>query len=293
MSDYKRNSKILIGYLGGSENIVTVTNCMTRLRVTVKDESLTDEDKIKEADDVIGLVHDRAGSFEIVVGPGKSRKYADQFREFGFSSNPGNDEVPDWKSNKEKLKSLQKGGRIKNGLKLLGDIFVPLIPGVITAGLCAGFAALIAQAIPDYDNSKVWSVIYDILTLVNYSFMTYMTAWAGYRAAERFGATPIMGGMLGMITSLSGIDDIAKLLGLYNDDHPLNSILRDGKGGVLAVIMGVFLLSVLEKNTLPYAGECGYNIYTAAFAFNLRSSVHTDHNAAIRLYIKRYRMGIH
>ena len=77
--------------------------------------------------------------------------------------------------------------------------------------------------------------------------MTYLTAWAGYRAAERFGATPILGGMLGMITCLDGIDTISQLLGLYDSQEPLNSILREGKGGVLAVIVGVYLLSIVEK----------------------------------------------
>ena len=42
--------------------------------------------------------------------------------------------------------------------------------------------------------------------------MTYLTAWAGYRAAEKFGGTPILGGMLGMITTLGGIDAISKVV---------------------------------------------------------------------------------
>ena len=77
--------------------------------------------------------------------------------------------------------------------------------------------------------------------------MTYMTAWVGYRSAERFGATPIIGGMLGMITSLDGINKIAQIIGLYNNESPLSSILHSGKGGVLAVIFGVLLLAFVEK----------------------------------------------
>ena len=50
-----------------------------------------------------------------------------------------------------------------------------------------------------------------------------------------------------MITSLDGINTIAQLLGLYDENNPLSSILRSGKGGVLAVIAGVFLLSIVEK----------------------------------------------
>ena len=137
--------------------------------------------------------------------------------------------------------------RIRHGLRIIGDIFVPLLPGIICAGLCAGIASLISQAVPHYPDIPVWAFLYQILTLIHSSMMTFLTAWAGYRAAERFGGTPILGGMLGMITSLDGINYIALLMGLYNTEAPLDSILRSGKGGVLAVIAGALLISYVEK----------------------------------------------
>lgn len=250
--DNQETVNILIQALGGADNIASVTNCMTRLRVTVRNEAHVNEEALRSPDDVMELVHDRACYYEIVVGPGKSRKYADEFRAEGISSlseeAAGNeDRAPDWRANKNALKGKQNNSRLRTALKTIGDVFVPLIPGIITAGLCAGIAALIAQIVPDYESRKIWNLLYQLLTLLNTSFMTYITAWAGYRAAERFGATPILGGMLGMITSLEGINQIAKLLGLYDEQSPLNSVLRTGKGGVLAVIAGVLLLSFVEK----------------------------------------------
>ena len=256
--DYQEKARILVGYLGGKPNIVSVTNCMTRLRTVVREESAVDEARLKSLDDVLGLVHDREGFYEIVVGPGKSRKYADGCRFLGLPSAAGapakegagpkaSETDNSWKEYKEGLHSSQKSSRLKSALKLVGDIFVPLIPGIIAAGLCAGIGSLIAQAVPDHENIKAWSFVYSLLALVNQSLMTYLTAWAGYRAAERFGATPILGGMLGMITSLDGINQISRLLGMYQEASPLDSILRTGKGGVLAVIAGVFLLSAVEK----------------------------------------------
>ncbi len=262
--DYRENVKTLIRFLGGSGNIVSVTNCMTRLRVTVKDASAADEEKLRAQEEVMGLVHDRENDIEIVVGPGKSRKYADLCHEMGlpsgsseasgssgtagFGKNGADDrENPDWRTYKEKVRGQQKESRVRSALKMIGDIFVPLIPGIITAGLCAGLASLIAQIVPDYSDRKALNIVWQLLTLINRSFMTYMTAWAGYRAAERFGATPILGGMLGMITTLDGINQISLLMGLYNEQSPLDSVLTAGKGGVLAVIIGVFLLAKVEK----------------------------------------------
>ena len=254
-SIYMDKAEQLITGLGGMENITSVTNCMTRVRVVVRSEEPVDEAALRALKDVMGIVHDRERYYEIVVGPGKSRKYADQCHELGIpaaADDAGGGAGAGAGAGKkaggsEPIKKTQKDGRVKKALKTLGDIFVPLIPGIITAGLCAGFAALIAQLIPNYDHIKTWNIIYNLLTLISTSFMTYLTAWAGYRAAERFGATPILGGMLGMITSLDGINTISKLLGLFDSQNELNSILRMGKGGVLAVIVGVYLLSIVEK----------------------------------------------
>lgn len=246
----KENVKQIIDYLGGNRNIVSVTNCMTRLRVVTKEESPVNEAGLKEMADVLGLVHDRNCSYEIVVGPGKSRKYADICHDMGLSSaadSNGQEAGDDWKQNKKNLRAGQKENKLKSCLKIIGDIFVPMIPGVIAAGLCAGFASLLTQLVPNYADIPVWNTVYTLLSLINASFMTYITAWAGYRGAERFGATPILGGMLGLITSLDGINTIARTLGLYNETEPLQSVLRTGRGGVLAVIAGVLVLSFIEK----------------------------------------------
>ena len=140
-----------------------------------------------------------------------------------------------------------KRDRIRGSLKIIGDIFLPLLPGIISAGLCGGVASLISQTVPNYASNNIWAFIVQILTLINASMMSFLTAWAGYRAAERFGGTPILGGMLGMITSLDGINVIASLMGLYNSAVPLDSVLCSGKGGVLAVIAGALLIAFVEK----------------------------------------------
>lgn len=235
----------LIALLGGEGNIVSVTNCMTRLRVVVKEEAAVQDAQLQNVEKVLAVVHDRAASYEIVVGPGNSRKFADICHDKGLPAAAA--PASDWKSNKQALAADRKDNPAKRALKLLGDIFVPLIPGIITAGLCAGFASLIAQLVPNYKDIAAWNLLWQLLSLINVSFMTYITAWTGYRAAERFGATPILGGMLGMITSLAGINEVAQILGLYNSATPLDSVLMAGKGGVLAVVVGVFIMSLVEK----------------------------------------------
>ncbi|MBM6779892.1 PTS transporter subunit EIIC [Collinsella tanakaei] len=233
--------------LGGRSNVTAATNCMTRLRIHVQDDSKIEDEALKNIEGVLGIVHDNPGYIEIVVGPGKCRKCADICAAMGIPVSAEGATENDWKANKEAIKAGQKQSKLKGMLKTFGEIFVPLIPGVIAAGLCSGFATLLTQLVPGYAEDTFWGVVYNLLTLINQSFMTYITAWAGYRAAERFGGTPILGGMLGMITSLAGIDSISQLVGLYNEAQPLDAILRAGRGGVLAVIIGVWVMVKIEK----------------------------------------------
>ena len=253
--------KKIMDHLGGKENLLSVNNCMTRLRVTVRDENKVREKDLRECPEVLGLVHDRANYYEVVVGPGKSRKYADLCHEAGVPA-AGAEETDDWRQNKERIKNGQKESKVRSFLKVIGEIFVPLIPGVIAAGLCAGFASLISQLVPGYAEIPAWNLIYTLLSLINTSLATYITAWTGYRAAERFGGTPILGGMLGLITSLEGINTIAQILGLFNDAAPLQSILRQGRGGVLAVLLGAWLLSAAENKIREHMPDSMDIIFT-------------------------------
>lgn len=244
---------LIIEKLGGKDNILSATNCMTRLRIKVKDDSLFDEEALKANSEILGIVKDRDNYIEVVIGPGKVRKCADICKEMGIPAESGS-QIGDWETNKANIKANQKESKFRNLLKIFGEIFIPLIPGVIAAGLCSGIATLITQVIPGYADNKILYILHQILTVINQSFLTYLTAWAGYRAAERFGGTPILGGMLGMITSLAGVDNISKAIGLFNEASPLDSILRSGRGGVLAVVLGVLVMVRIEKwvrNRMP------------------------------------------
>jgi phosphotransferase system IIB component len=224
--------------VGGKSNVLTATNCMTRLRVRVKDDAKIDDDGLKAIEGVMGIVHDRTGYVEIVVGPGKCRKCADICRDMGIPADAAASTANDWQTNKAAVKAGQKQSKVKELFKTFGDIFIPLIPGVVASGLCAGINSLIGQVVPNYADIPALALISTLLGLMNTCFLGYLTAWVGYRAAEKFGGTPILGGMLGMITGLEGINKISSILGLFNEAVPLDSILRAGRGGVLAVVLG-------------------------------------------------------
>ena len=226
----------ILELVGGRENVLSAVNCMTRLRVNLKDPAAADIDGLLNVEGILQVIE--TDNLHIVLGPGKAQKVTDRFKlDAGLCDTPP----------AEASAPVKKQNKFQSSLKAVGDIFVPLIPGVITAGLCSGFAMLIAQTVPGYADVRWLFLLHQFLTMIHAAFMTFITAWAGYRAAEKFGATPILGGMLGMITTMDNINTVSAAVGLYNDAQPLDAILRTGRGGVLAVIFGVLLLTKAEK----------------------------------------------
>ena len=265
--NYEELVKNVLLHVGGRENVTSVTNCMTRLRIKVKDDQAIDTAALKSVSGVLGTVHDRANYVEVVVGPGKSSKCGAVCRQMGIPASGPQDlsKEQDWKKNKEAFKAGQKDSSVRSALKIFGEIFVPLIPGVIASGLCAGLNILIQQTNPGWEESRFLSVVCTLLSLIHTSFLTYLTAWTGYRAAERFGGTPILGGMLGMITGLDGINTLARAAGWWNEASPLDSTLRSGRGGILAVVFGVMILVRVEKWIRSHIPEALDVVFTPLF----------------------------
>lgn len=245
MSNQELLEKI-VELVGGRKNIQSATNCMTRLRLYLRDDSLVKMAELKSVKGVLGVVEDE--TLQVVVGPGTATKLLVLYKE-------GADEKDDlavgenWQANKAKLKGKQKQSRLKKGLRTIGEIFIPLIPAIIAAGIFNGFGGLITnlQNTEMLAKTEFWNVTRLILSMLGGSFLGYFTIFTGINAAKKFGATEALGGMVGALTVMGQINDISGAIGMYNVESPLNSILRSGKGGVIGVIIGVYILAKVEK----------------------------------------------
>lgn len=236
----------ILELVGEKENVIAATNCMTRLRIRVKDISKVKMEELENTEGVLGVVE--SDTLQVVVGPGKAKKLADIFvEEFGIAQDSA--VMEDWQENKESIKARQKKGPIKTGLETIAGIFIPLIPAIIAAGIFNGFASLIStlQGSGSLPDTGTWKFIQLMFSLIGSSFLGYFAIYTGINSAKRFGATEALGGMIGAISIGAQINSISELFGLFNAEVPLNSILTTGKGGIIGVILGVYFLSKVEK----------------------------------------------
>lgn len=237
----------IVELIGGKDNVLKVVNCMTRLRVTLKDESKVNSEELKKTVGILGIVQD--GSYiQIVLGPGKAKKVADICIE--ELKLPKDTLVAgDWKENKATIKGTQKENKFKKAINVIANIFIPLIPAIIAAGIFNGLASLITtlQGQGTLPAEGFWQVTQLMFSLIGGAFLGYFAIYTGINSAKQFGATEALGGMIGAISIGSNIVAISQTFGLYDEAVPLNSILTTGKGGIIGVIMGVYILAKIEK----------------------------------------------
>lgn len=136
--DAKIISTNILEKCGGKESIASIAYCMTRLRLTVNNDSLVNKAAIKSIDGVLSLV-EQAGQLQIILGPGNVNKAV---TEFSALTNMNVGQVDKASLRKEELK-IKNSTPFKLFLMKISNIFIPLIPGFIGCGVIYGVAKVL------------------------------------------------------------------------------------------------------------------------------------------------------
>ncbi|MCS4567981.1 PTS transporter subunit EIIC [Staphylococcus aureus] len=246
----------IIAAVGGMDNIDSVMNCMTRVRIKVLDENKVDDQELRHIDGVMGVIHDER--IQVVVGPGTVNKVANHMAELSgvklgdpIPHNHNDSEKMDYKSyaadkakaNKEAHKAKQKNGKLNKVLKSIANIFIPLIPAFIGAGLIGGIAAVLSNLMVAGYISGAWiTQLITVFNVIKDGMLAYLAIFTGINAAKEFGATPGLGGVIGGTTLLTGIAGKNILMNVFTGEP-----LQPGQGGIIGVIFAVWILSIVEK----------------------------------------------
>lgn len=242
-------AKLLVDDFGGSDNLIEVINCMTRVRVKVKDSSKVNYGAIKSREGVMGLVE--GDQIQVVLGPGKSEKVAKAMAEISnaklseelATSTDKESLERRTKENKEAYKAKQKQSGFKKFTATIASIFVPLIPAFVGAGLIGGIASVLSNmATAGTLTGDGVNNLIQILNVMKNGLYAYLNIFIGINTAKVFGANEGLGGVVGGMVYLTGM----------NPDMPISNIflgtpLAAGQGGVIGVLISVFLLSKIEN----------------------------------------------
>ncbi|WP_119326332.1 PTS transporter subunit EIIC [Companilactobacillus musae] len=258
----ERLAREIYAAVGGPQNVEKLIHCMTRVRMTIRDYDKVDMEKLKAIEGVLGVVQE--DTLQVVVGPGLVNKVAqvmiDQVgvklgQEFPKDLDNNTDESHMTEHQKAKAEVTEKAAEFKAQqkkkikpsktkavLKSISNIFVPLIPVFVGAGLIGGIAAVLSNMMVAGDIGKNWNEFITVLNVIKNGVFAYLAIYVGINSAEEFGATPGLGGVIGAVTLLAGVDPKTPLQNIFN-----GQALSAGQGGIIGVIFSVWILAMIEK----------------------------------------------
>ena len=243
--DYRKTAQEILDQVGGSKNIVSAAHCATRLRLVIADNSKADKGAIENIDGVKG-VFEASGQLQIILGTGTVNKVFDEFIAIAGITASSKAEA--------KEAAAQKQNVFMRAIKLLGDIFVPIIPAIVASGFLMGIMNSLDFMINNgFISMDTSSSIYVFANLFSNTAYTFLQILIAFSAAKAFGANPYLGAVIGMIminpalqnaytVATEGVQQTqSAFFGLYDID------MVGYQGHVIPVVIAVWLLSVIEK----------------------------------------------
>ncbi|HHF3043353.1 MULTISPECIES: PTS trehalose transporter subunit IIBC [Vibrio] len=189
----RKDVERLIELVGGPDNIASVSHCLTRLRFVLNDTDKADTKQLEALPMVKGCFTN-AGQFQVVIGTEVDEVYK-VLIELSGKSEASKDE--------SKNAARQNMNIIERGISHLAEIFVPLLPAIITGGLILGFRNVIGD-IKMFDGqtlteiSQFWATVHSFLWLIGEAIFFFLPVGVCWSTVKKLGGTPILGITLGV-----------------------------------------------------------------------------------------------
>jgi PTS system sucrose-specific IIC component len=243
--DYRKTAQDILDHVGGSKNIASAAHCATRLRLVIADNMKVSKEALENVNGVKG-VFEASGQLQIILGTGTVNKVFAEFIDIAGITASSKAEA--------KEAAAEKQNWFMRAIKLLGDIFVPIIPAIVASGFLMGIMNSL-----DFMNSNGFlqinthSSIYVFANLFSNIAYTFLQILIAFSVAKAFGANQYLGAVIGMImihpslqnaytVATEGVQQTQSVFfGLFKID------MVGYQGHVIPVIIAVWILAVIEK----------------------------------------------
>ncbi|HDR8602426.1 TPA: PTS sucrose transporter subunit IIBC [Staphylococcus aureus] len=250
--NYKQSAEDILNAIGGEENLDAMAHCATRLRLVLNDESLVNEEALNNMDVVKGTFS-TGGQYQIIIGSGTVNKVFSELEKLTGKEASTTSEV--------KAQSAKNMNPLQRFVKMLSDIFVPIIPAIVAGGLLMGLNNILTAKDLFFSGKSlidVYSQFAGLAEMINVfanAPFTLLPILIGFSAAKRFGGNPFLGAALGMILvhpSLMSAYDFPKAVEAgkaipYWDVFGLHINQVGYQGQVLPMLVAAYILASIEK----------------------------------------------
>ena len=244
--DHARVARDVVTYLGGADNIDAAAHCATRLRLVINDMDKVDQAALDKDPDLKGTFL-AGGMFQIIVGPGDVDQVFDHMVKDHSVREVSKDEA--------KEEAAKSGNLFSRFIKMIADIFVPILPALIAGGLMMAINNVLSAEGLFGEKSLVdqlgWLKDYaSLINLISAAPFAFLPVLVGFSAAKRFGGNVYLGAAMGaamVSTSLLSAYDMAK------EAAANNFWLYQGIGTNCALTDASCIADLSAKGSIPAA----------------------------------------
>ena len=172
--DYAETSKKIVEAVGGAGNISSATNCMTRLRLVLKDESKASDSKVEAIKGVKGVMK-QGGQYQIIIG----NEVSNLFKEFKKLGNWGEDGGAPVKA---------EGNPVQRLFGFVSGCMTPMLPAMLGAGMLKVVLTLLTT----FAGMSSESSTYILLFAFADAFFTFLPIFMGVTIAKKMGGSPML-----------------------------------------------------------------------------------------------------
>jgi PTS system beta-glucosides-specific IIC component len=188
MAKYDVLTSEIIKNVGGKENVVGVTHCLTRLRFSLKDMGLVNEKALLKLDGVV-TAQSAGGQYQVVIGSHVSDVHKELIGKLGLS-------VQDRSEVDE-----PKKGALNRVIEIITKVITPVLNVLIATGLIQGTLALLTAlgVIQSTDGA------YILLNAMGNALFQFFPIILGYTSAKAFNMSGYVGMLIGAIMVFPGM----------------------------------------------------------------------------------------
>lgn len=177
--DYTTLAKEVVKAVGGKSNVISVSNCMTRLRFVLKDDSIPNEDEVRAIKGVAGVMN-QGGQYQVIIGTHVTNVLPFVKKELDMSSDVS--VMDEGKKMAENMRVIKKDSPINKFFKMIQGCLMPLIGPMCAVGILKGILAILTTIGVLASTDGTYVILYNAAD----AFMLFLPIFVGFSAAKVF-----------------------------------------------------------------------------------------------------------
>lgn len=227
--DYKKTAEEIYKALGEEQNIISVTHCMTRLRVKLKDTEKVDDNVVKDIPGVMGVMK-KGGQYQVILGNDVNKYYKEFIKLGDFQTEEASEEP------KEKTTILN----------MLVDVITSCMSPLIPALIGGGMIKVLLIVLPMINLLSKDSQTFAVLSFFGDAPFYFIPIMLAFTAAQKFKVSPMLA------VTVAGIMLHPNFVALVAEGNPLKVFglpitLASYGSSVIPILIVVWLMSYIER----------------------------------------------